>query len=70
MGKVKQLWQEKLDKVHEDFASKKITFNEAYNILCKLGCDPDYAIDSLDSCNQMDLFPETPGVKYGETKFS
>ncbi len=66
MGKVKQLWQDKLDKVHEDFVNKKLTFNEAYNKLCKLGYEPDYAINSLDSCDQMEMFPDADG----ETRLS
>ncbi len=70
MGKVKQLWQEKTDKVHDDFVNKKITFTEAYKALCQLGYGPDYAIDSLDSCSQIELFPESTGAKYGETKFN
>lgn len=68
MGKVKQLWQDKVEKVHEDYVNKRITFNEAASKLRILGYTPTHAADSLDSCNQIELFPKSIGVKYGKTK--
>ena len=66
MGKVKQLWQDEIEKVHEDFTNKKITFNEAYTMLCRLGYEPDHAIDSLDTCKQIELFPDSEQATLGD----
>ena len=56
MGQVKRLWQDKIEKVHEDYINNIIDFTEGYNRLCRLGLEPDYARDSLDSVKQLDLF--------------
>jgi len=53
MGQVKRLWQDKVEKVHEDYIEKAIDYEEAYRRLCRLGYEPDYASDSLESCDNI-----------------
>lgn len=56
MGKVKQLWQDKIDQVGEDYTNKLISFREALKKLHSLGLELDYSAGMLDSIKQLDLF--------------
>ena len=75
MGKIKALYASLIEKTHQDYIDRKLTFKEAYNKLCQMGLEPDYASDSLDIINQIELFPDSEQAtfdgepKYGETKF-
>ncbi len=69
MGKVKQMWQEKIERVHQNYIDRELTFREAYNKLCQMGLEPDYARDSLDSCDQIDLFSNSEQATFGDLLF-
>ena len=47
MGKVKRLWEIKVDAIEESYYNEDITYEEAFNSLCQLGYEPDYADDVL-----------------------
>jgi len=47
MGRVKRLWETKIDEIEESYYNEDITYKEAFNSLCQLGYEPDYADDVL-----------------------
>jgi len=52
MGKVKRLWEIKIDEIEESYYNEDITYIEAFNRLCQLGYEPDYAADVLDAIRE------------------
>ena len=52
MGKVKRLWEAKIDEIEESYYNEDITYEEAFNSLCRLGHEPDYAADVLDAIGE------------------
>lgn len=70
MGKMKQLWQDRLDEVYKDYTDSIITFDIAFKRLCTFGCKKLDARDTLDALKQLRLFPDeveltiTGGFKY------
>ena len=52
MGKVKRLWEIKVDEIEESYYNEDITYEEAFNSLCRLGYEPDYAADVLDAIGE------------------
>ncbi len=75
VGKVKQLWQDKIEEVYADYSDSIIKFDEAFKRLCKLGYEKGYARDSLDEVKQLKLFPDTVemtfsgGLTYGSARY-
>ena len=49
MGKMKELWQDRIDATHKLYMNGTLTTEEATEALVHLGLDYTYAVDSLAS---------------------
>ncbi len=53
MGKVKRLWENKIDAIEESYYNDDILYEEAFKSLCLLGYGPGLASDVLDAIKEM-----------------
>jgi hypothetical protein len=52
MGKVKRLWEAKIDEIEESYYNEDITYEEAFSSLCRLGYESGLAADVLDAIRE------------------
>ncbi len=62
MGKVKRLWQDKIEAICKDYCESVIAFEDAVLSLYTLGYNRIDARDMLDTIKQLPLFPDEVSI--------